>query len=45
MDFLSYKEMHIYAIVEVLELSFSKSVNELLPAEFKGLILSFAGKD
>ena len=36
--------MHIDSIVEGLEWSFSKAANELLQAEFKGLILSLPGK-
>ena len=44
MDLLLDKEMHIDAIVEGLEWSFSKVANELLQAEFKGLILSLPGK-
>ena len=43
-DLLSDKEMHIDTIVEGLEWSFSKVANELLQAEFKGLILSLPGK-
>ena len=43
-DLLSDKEMHIDTIVEVLEWNFSKVANELLQAEFKGLILSLPGK-
>ena len=44
MDLLLDKEMHIDAIAEGLEWSFSKVANELLQAEFKGLILSLPGK-
>ena len=43
-DVLSDNEMHIDAIVEGLGWGFSKVANELLQAEFKGLILSLPGK-
>ena len=43
-DLLSDNEMHIDAIVEGLSWGFSKVANELLQAEFKGLILSLPGK-
>jgi DNA processing protein len=43
-DLLSDKEMHIDAIVEGLNWGFSKVANELLQAEFKGLIMSLPGK-
>jgi len=43
-DLLSDNEMHIDAIVEGLGWGFSKVANELLQAEFKGLILSLPGK-
>ena len=36
--------MHIDAIVEGLSLGFSKVANELLQAEFKGIILSLSVK-
>ena len=41
---LSDNEMHIDAIVDGLRWGFSKVANELLQAEFKGLILSFPCK-
>ena len=41
---LSDNEMHIDAIVEGLDWGFSKVANELLQAEFKGVILSLPGK-
>ena len=44
MDILLDKEMHIDAIVIGLDWTFSKAANELLQAEFKGLILSLPGK-
>ena len=43
-ELLSDNEMHIDAIVEKLGWGFSKVANELLQAEFKGVILSFPGK-
>ncbi|MBT3621484.1 MAG: DNA-protecting protein DprA [Flavobacteriales bacterium] len=43
-DLLSDNEMHIDAIVEGLDWGFSKVANELLQAEFKGVILSLPGK-
>ena len=43
-DLLSDNEMHIDAIVEGLSWGFSKVANELLQAEFKGIILSLPGK-
>ena len=43
--FLATKEqLHIDTIVEKLGWSFSKVANELLQAEFKGLITSLPGK-
>lgn len=44
MDVLSDKEMHIDALVTALDWNFSKLANELLQAEFKGLIVSLPGK-
>lgn len=41
---LSDNEMHIDAIVESLSWGFSKVANELLQAEFKGIILSLPVK-
>jgi len=43
-DLLSKNQLHIDTIVEELGWSFSKVANELLQAEFKGLILSLPGK-
>ena len=43
-DLLSDNEMHIDTIVEGLDWGFSKVANELLQAEFKGMILSLPGK-
>ena len=43
-DLLSDNEMHLDAIVESLSWGFSKVANELLQAEFKGIILSLPGK-
>ena len=44
MELLSEKEMHIDAIAEHLQWGFSKVANELLQAEFNGLIISLPGK-
>jgi DNA processing protein len=43
-DLLSINQLHIDTIVEKLGWNFSKVANELLQAEFKGLILSLPGK-
>ena len=43
-DLLSKNQLHIDTIVEELGWNFSKVANELLQAEFKGLILSLPGK-
>tara|TARA_B110000263_G_C15143116_1_gene434267 strand:- start:350 stop:634 length:285 start_codon:yes stop_codon:yes gene_type:complete len=43
-DLLSINQLHIDTIVEKLGWNFSKVANELLQAEFKGLILSLSGK-
>jgi len=43
-DVLASKELHIDALVAELGWGFSKVANELLQAEFKGLILSLPGK-
>ena len=43
-DLLTEKELHIDLIVESLDWGFSKVANELLQAEFKGLIISLPGK-
>ncbi len=43
-DALSKNEMHIDALVNKLSWGFSKVANELLKAEFKGLITSLPGK-
>ena len=44
MELLSEKEMHIDAIAEHLQWGFSKVANELLQAEFNGIIISLPGK-
>ena len=43
-DLLTEKELHIDLIVESLDWGFSKVANELLQAEFKGLIICLPGK-
>ena len=43
-DLLTEKELHIDLIVESLDWGFSKAANELLQAEFKGLISSLPGR-
>ena len=43
-DLLTEKELPIDLIVESLDWGFSKVANELLQAEFKGLIISLPGK-